>query len=349
MSKTMTDEPTLQQKAIRALEDCLGQVPFVQVKDIGREGPDLLAELSLDGGKQKLRAEVKNSGEPRWARQAANSLFRYVQENPGTYPVFMAPYISPAAGQICEQEGLGFVDFSGNCHLSFARVFVHQEGRPNKFARSARLRSLYAPKATRVLRVLLNDPQRTWRLVALAQEASVSLAMAHHVKELLEDREWVASDKSGLRLVKPGALLSSWAENYASAKNRAHSFYSEQRVKDSAQAIADCCRQQGVAYGLTGLAGADRLAPYARYQRVEAYVVGDIERIADLIGLKPVPSGANVSLLEPYDAGVLYGVSEVEGVAVVSSAQVYLGLVTAGSRGEDAARFLLEKVLQPRW
>lgn len=345
----MTDRLELQQSAIQALQDCLGEVTFVQVTDIHAEGADLLVELSLEDSTQVLIAEVKANGEPRWAREAANSLFRYTQEHPGSYPVFMAPYISPAAAQICAEEGLGFVDFSGNCHLSFDHVHVHREGRPNRFARAARLRSLYAPKATRVLRVLLNEPSRPWRLAALAQEASVSLAMAHHMKELLGEREWIMADESGLRLVKPELLLSAWATNYDFAKHRAHHFYTDQRVRQAEEAIAAGCRERGVVYGLTGLSGADRLAPYARYQRVEAYVAEGIEEVADLVGLRPVPTGANVSLLEPYDPGVFYGAEEVEGVAVVSPIQVYLDLVAMGSRGEDAARFLLEQVIQPRW
>ena len=49
---------------------------------------------------------------------------------------------------------------------------------------------------------------------------------------------------------------------------------------------------------------AARTAPAVRYQRVFAYVACPAEDMASALELKEVSSGANVTLLSPYDAGV---------------------------------------------
>ena len=71
--------------------------------------------------------------------------------------------------------------------------------------------------------------------------------------------------------------------------------------------------------------------------------------MADRLGLKRVSSGANVTLLEPYDEGVFYGANTVEGAPVVSPIQLYLDLTQTKARGEEAASAILEEVIKPIW
>ena len=42
-----------------------------------------------------------------------------------------------------------------------------------------------------MLRTLLAEPERGWKIKELAEAASVSLGQASNVKRLLEDREWL--------------------------------------------------------------------------------------------------------------------------------------------------------------
>jgi hypothetical protein len=53
--------------------------------------------------------------------------------------------------------------------------------------------------------------------------------------------------------------------------------------------------------------------------------------------------------LEPYDEGVFYAVQEINGMQVVSDAQLYLDLKGYKERGEEAAQFLLENRLRKQW
>lgn len=55
------------------------------------------------------------------------------------------------------------------------------------------------------------------------------------------------------------------------------------------------------------------MAPFARYARSPAYVDADLPNIAGGLGWKPVPSGANATLLAVPDAGIWYGLQQVGG------------------------------------
>jgi hypothetical protein len=113
--------------------------------------------------------------------------------------------------------------------------------------------------------------------------------------------------------------------------------------------IAEALSGKSTKYAFTGFSGAARLAPVViGYQRVMVYVE-DPDAVASLLGLKSVSSGANVSLLVPYEQGVFYGTREFDGVLVASPIQIYLDLVGYRGRGVEAAKEIFEQALKPTW
>ncbi len=204
----------------------LEKVPFLKIvswkKDarLGEFMPDLAIKVSLATTEQVIIALIRSSGQPRIAREAVNQLYRYRDESPGMYAVFMAPYISSQAAAICEKAGIGYADLAGNCRLVFGQIYIERCDWPNPSIVKRELRSLFTPKASRVLSVLLADPKRSWKVLELAKEARVSLGQAANVKKLLEDREWVERSAKGLRLSRPDELRAAWAIADSFGKNR---------------------------------------------------------------------------------------------------------------------------------
>jgi hypothetical protein len=245
--------------------------------------------------------------------------------------------------------GIGYADFVGNCRLVLGSLFIVREGRPNPFVNRRRLRSLYAPKAERILRVLLGDPERSWRDRPLSREARVSVGLVSNTRRLLADREWVMERSDGFLLMQPERLLVDWASNYRTDRARSCEFYSLSDIGEVERGLASACRKLGLNYALTSFSAAARYAPSVRYQKATAYVTGPLDEIARSLQLKQVDSGATVSLLAPHDEGVYYRSVEIDGTRVVSPVQAYLELKGTRARGEEAADFLLETEIQPRW
>jgi len=349
-------EKELLDKAEDAIRTSLEGVPFIKInavqKDAGltRLKPDLWIKLAVPYGEQILIAEVKSSGEPRFVREAAAQLLKYrYSAPPGTYGILVAPFISPRAAEICSEEKIGYVDLSGNCRLSFGQIYIERKGEPNLFAKKRDLRSLYSPKAERVLRVLLVNPHGFWKLQKLAEEAEVSIGQVSKVKKILTDQEWIEPEPGRIQLIKPIELLSDWAANYDSKRNVVRDFYTLKKTSEFEADLAEVCGQRGIEYALTGFSAAARLAPAVRYQRAMAYVNLPQEDLASLLGLKEVTSGANVSLLRPYDEGVFYGGRAVDEARIASPVQVYLDLISIKGRGEEAAQVILDEVIRPLW
>ena len=341
--------------AKKALISCLGRVPFLAVEEIVSElggdeiRPDFLVKVRQKESEQVLVVEVKKNGQPRIARDAVNQVQRYLISFPGAYGVFMAPYISSRAAEICKQDGVGYIDLAGNCQLCFDSVYIEQEGRPNVFAEKRDLRSLYSPKAERVLRVLLNKPNKAWKTVDLADEACVSLGQVSNVRKLLLDREWVSVEKPGFVLSEPEQLLQEWKENYSFRRNKTRDLYSLKSTAQIESEISEYCRRKNLKYAFTGFSGAARFAPSVRYNRATAYIGETDEDMITDLSLKEVNSGANVSLLTPYDDGVYYGSRDVNGSRIVSPVQLYLDVIGFRGRGEEAAKALLDQVIRPTW
>jgi len=302
MKKEQSDIEATAQNTLRGV---LEKVPFLKVKSIARErdGIDILVNLAIGDKKQILLVEVKNNGQPRMARDAVNQLIRYRNTYPEAYLIFMAPFISPQAAEICTKDNVGYLDFAGNCYLSFGQVYIEQTGRLNPFRTRRDLVSIFSPKSSRVLRVLLNNPGRVWKTQDLADEARVSLGQVANVKKLLLDREWITK-QDGISLTTPWMLLEEWANVYTYRKNEVRNFYSLKSIPEIESDLTKVCTANGIEYSLTGFSGAARFAPAVSYTRAMAYVYNARENVASLLNLKEVESGANVTLLGPYDEGV---------------------------------------------
>ena len=355
-SEKMKKPQELNAMAKEAILSCLSDAPFVEVTKLDIEPsqydiqPDMLVHLALPDGQAVLVVEVKQIGQPRVARAAVEQIARAVRMFPRAYGVFVAPFISPAADAICRQHNIGYVDLAGNCRLTFWPIHIERQGRPNRFARKRSSAALFSPKATRVLRVLLCEPKKSWRVAELAERSTVSLGSVSNVKRLLADREWAHTGRGALRLTCPLELLSEWAVNYDVRRDTARDFYCLKSVQDIESGIIDVCSESGGTYAFTGFSAGARLAPAVRYQRVTAYASEEVISVAvSKLGMKRVESGSNVTLIDPYDAGVYHGAREIDGANIVCSVQAYLDLRRLRGRGDEAADAILRKVIEPRW
>jgi hypothetical protein len=187
----------------------------------------------------------------------------------------------------------------------------------------------------------------------LADEAQVSLGQVANVKRILSDREWIDSEEAGFRLRSLDAaalpLITEWANNYRIERNTTREYYSLQPIPTMEAELAQASRRADVKLAFSGFSGAARFAPAVRYQRITAYILGEVRALVDRLDLKPVSTAANVTLWEPYDQGVLYGTRDIEGATVVSPVQLYLDLARPKGRGEEAASAILEEVIKPTW
>lgn len=351
----MLKEKEILYQGIVLLQSNLSGVPFlknaiVENHSILRSSYIVDVIYSISGSDYQFVLEAKSSGQPRYARDAVNELLLMQNKNPERYGILVAPYISTDAAKICEDVNIGYLDLSGNCRLAFRNIFIEKVGQPNKFTAKRELVSLYSPKSERILRVLLTYPYQPWRTVELAQKAKVSIGLISYVKKQLADREWIQIGEDGFGLKQPEALLEEWSNNYSYKKNEITDCYTLSSPVDLEKTADNFSSANSeITYALTGFSAANYYAPMVRNQRSMIYLSDVNDFVIQQLNLKPVASGANVSLLKPYDDGVFWDLREVNGVLVVSPIQAYLDLKNYRGRGEEAADAINKEVIQKQW
>src|SRR5256712_2425506 len=181
---------------------------------------DVAVKFRLGDAERLVVVEVSSLGQPRQIRAAVTRLAEIHRELPAAYPVAASVYIGPQSARLLKDNNLGYLDLSGNCYVAFDQVLIEKEGKRNLRPSTRPLRSLFAPRATRVVRVLLAEPQRAWRLEELAKAAQVSLGHSHNVMSRLEDLRWVARDpEQRIHLRKTADLPESLCESYTDRAN----------------------------------------------------------------------------------------------------------------------------------
>jgi hypothetical protein len=339
------------------------------VKEMGEES---IIGLKLTG--KVFIVEVRRNTQPRYLRSSL-SFFKQLKEKPpdwnpvivtpyiGHYekniaysksilvdwnPLIVAPYIGPRGRELCRQEGVSYIDTLGNIGIFLKDSFILKESKESIKTEARTLKSLFSTKSTRIIRVILEDSTRLWKFQDLVDSSKVSLGQVYNVIKKLADEEYVEKTKQGIKVIQPAKLLDNWAKYYRFTEfNTISMFYSAERdYNELIKNLALTAKMLNYNYAFTLFASALLVAPYVRTPFIHLYMLGDMEKFAQKANLRPVTSGGNVSLIKPYDEGVLNIVNEINGIRIVGNIQLYLDLINYPARGKEQAEFLREKKIR---
>ncbi|MCY4128224.1 MAG: hypothetical protein OXG15_03150 [Gammaproteobacteria bacterium] len=214
-------------EAIRTL---LCQVPGAQINSV-RYDEESLTQYGIDGlvffthagANFSLAVHVKANGAPRYVRAGIYQLESYIARlqqvpkgnaNVPIIPMILSQYLSPKSRSICTDHEVAYLDLFGNARLVFESVYIERAVADRPVTESRALRSLFTPKAAAILRVLLREPDRAWRVAELADEARASYGHVSNVRRALLEREWIEVESEGVVLVQPNSLLQEWRDSY---------------------------------------------------------------------------------------------------------------------------------------
>lgn len=359
--KHMLNEKQVVDKIRTILPDLLENANLGEINNVINEysiSSDLRADLVYNVGlgkkkKWKIIVEVKSVGQPRFVRMAAYKLKSLLAGKQYYYGMIAAPYISEKSKKICLENNVGFVDLSGNCLIQFGNIYISIEGRPNSFTDTRPLKMVFSIKSSRAIRLLLCNPRKLWYVKELSEEAGISIGQVSKLKERLFENEFIQKTTNQQRkkfyIDKPIELLSEWEKVYRYRNNRVQALFSLEDPKTTENKLAGYCNKNNIAYAFTMTSGANLVAPFLRYNQVFCYVKEPLNEVVENLKLKPVTSGQNVTILTPFDDGVFSCIQNVDGKNVVSDIQLYLDLKQYKKRGKEAAEFILNERIKPRW
>lgn len=348
----------IEQQALAALRLALEEAPGLTVLDVQDEanagqGParGSTMRVALNNQHYTLLGCVNSSGQP---RQVLTALLRLREQlnarQSVAFPVFVAPYLSPDARDLCNKNQVSYLDLEGNARIVFPGFFMLRSVASKPVSERRELRSLFKPKSAAVLRSLLRSPARCWRVTELASASMVSVGHVSNVCSNLLDRGWAERSDRGLFLVHPDGLLDAWRESYAPIAGARQSFYTPMH----GDAFDAALRVHGTALALDGLAilasfsAANWLAPYARTGTHFFYADQEgVERLRQCLNLSSAAKGENV-VITVFDDLALFNdsVEVAPGIYCTSPVQTYLDLYVSGERAREAAEYLRQERLQ---
>lgn len=218
------------------------------------------------------------------------------------------------------------------------------------------VRNIFAGKSSRVVRVLLSTPSKTWRLRELAVEANVSLGLASIVTNRLIDMGFLIRDRSlRLRLRKEEELLKRWGSVYDSSTWMHRAYYAQGTLYDIGRNLAETAKRHALKYAFTGPFATDLTTQYIRPAEIHMYVTSknELEKIVNEQNLEIAEIGGNIIFLIADDESVFYGAREITDnrvgtVTVVSDIQLILDLYNYTDRTREAAERLLAKEFEQK-
>lgn len=298
-----------------------------------------------------LIAEVKSVGQPRIAQAAIFHLRKLATAyNTPLLLVFTAPFLSQEVRDLCKQEDIGYFDLAGNVRIAINGLYIEREASDNPFKEVRENRSLFAPKAARILRAMFWDVQKPWRVAPLAEAAGVSFGQVSNITTALVDAGFAEKTDSGVIISEPAKLLDAWRKAYKLPEGRYEGYYTPLHGTALAKTLRDgvLCRDKekdGERLVLANTSAAAWLAPYVRAGTDILYSnARGLERLKSRLDLKRVEKGYNVLVKILDDEGPLDDAFQVaDGIWSTSPVQTYLDLSNAGDRNQEGAEVLKEK------
>ena len=356
MMKVTEAVKELEITAANTIRDLLGHVPNLEISSvdyeehIGHNQIDLRIALSRDGVNYALIIEVKANGAPRFVRSAIYHLRDYVvhaDADQRLIPMLVSPYLSPESRAICTDHNVAYLDLFGNAYLAFDSVYIDRAVADKPKSESRALRSIFNPKAAAILRVMLRDPDRAWRVTDLAEKANASLGHVSNVRKALLEREWIEKQTDGVVLIQPDALLKTWRENYRRPSGHRITGYTHLHGKQFDEQLSRVLnpypQRPRAIYSLHS--AAQWFAPFGRDGTHTFYAdESGAQFLQETLGLMPATKGANVVLHIPNDESLFDDAIEpAPDIFCTSPIITYLDLWNGNDRDREAAEYIAKE------
>jgi len=348
---------------VQALAEAFGSE--VSVHDASHEfrGVELdgMVEIKAPGKTLLVFVEVKRVVYPRDLRNAVYQLCRSMDETHHRHEaigLLAAGVLSPGAKQELREKNIASFELGGSLYLKHDGWFINIEKPPHRSKKNTRSIDLFTEARESVIHALLMNSHGWLTGTELAEQAETSAYTCSLVLQELTLCEWVESVGGGpskrRMLTRPDKLLDAWSEQWQERKEKKSKWYTfVENPRHLLAHLSERIDRQKVdfSWAFTGVAAANVYAPLLTSTEGAEIIVpkGYIERMADVLGLKPVNKGANVTLIEREPASLLYrDVHPDHPVFFASPYILYLDLLDGRGRNKELAEHI-RKRLESLW
>ncbi|MFG2716207.1 helix-turn-helix domain-containing protein [Streptomyces goshikiensis] len=348
MEAPLIREAHLLEQGIQALSDLLGPEWQVTQRPNKTKVFDAALEVKAEGDSvfTQLLVEATQAVPPRFVMDQLVPKVQLLREvNHYTNLLVIAPWISSQARELLRQNGIAYLDLTGNVDIRVPRpaIIIRTVGAPKaprSAPRKASRTTLAGVKAGRLVRLLADVPP-PHRATDLHRTSTLSLPYVSRLLDTLEDQLLIRRKGRIITDVDWAQLLRTRArETSLLTPGSYQGFLAPNGVPALLQQIPRLKTEYlgGVTVSevlsVTGSYAAQRFARVAVGGQLMLYVGPwlNIDEAADELGLLPVAEGADVLLLNEPDSFVRRRSEFVDGVQYVAPSQAVLDCLAGPGR-----------------
>jgi len=204
--------------------------------------------------------------------------------------------------------------------------------------------SPFAPKASRVVRAVLDRPRERWRVSAVADRASMNPGNVHRILGALVELGFMERDADRYVVIEPGSLLEAWCEQARISRSDLWLPVLGPVIQDVDRLISALDRPAVV----SGELAAELYEPHLAAEGAIVHVLDsgplDNELIRSRWGIPSGPRAGRISV-RLSDPGVGDFGRERAGLPLVAAPQLYCDLYRERGRGREAGERVRAAVL----
>jgi hypothetical protein len=312
--------------------------------------PDLIMHVVYSNLKFDLVGEVIAQYSSSVLKAKIAALKSYVNYDRALVPIIISEYLSRERRKQCRDEGVYYLDLSGNVFIKHKSLYVERIGFPNLYPEKRNGRGVFSDKASIILREAFKGIKKQWGVRELARSVGLDPGFVSRMIRELEKRNYIYRKDSRFMFQDPESILKDWVYEYDFRKNKEVKFFCLSKGPgEILEKIKRIKIPEKIKYAFGFHAGANLISPYAVYNEVHIYISdkGNIKWFAKNLELKEVKEGANIIFLLPfYRYSVFHDIQKIEGLNIVSDLQLYLDLYKYPIRGIEQAEHIYESRLK---
>ncbi|MEU9298705.1 helix-turn-helix domain-containing protein [Streptomyces sp. NPDC048266] len=336
------EEVQLLTRGILALSDLLGQEWQVEQLPSKSKAFDALLQVKAKGDNYytQLMVEATHAVPPRFVMERLVPRVELLREvNHYTNMLVIAPWISSQTRELLRQNGIAYLDLTGNVDIRVSRpaIIIHTTGAekaPKSAPRETSRTTLAGAKAGRLVRVLADVPP-PHRAMDLHQASGLSLPYVSRLLDTLEDQLLIRREKRTITGVDWPQLLRVRAQEASLLTHGSYQgFLAPNGVPALLKQIPNLTMEYVDGLSVTGSYAAQRFVRIAVGGQLMLYVASwlDMEDVADELGLLPVTEGADILLLKEPDSFVRSRSEFIKAVQYVAPSQTALDCLAGPGR-----------------
>ncbi len=328
---------------------------------------DAILTIATDGIRFSFFSEIISPSTPKLIFSKLKIIKEISSGN--RYPLILGTYISLESQKLLIKEKVSFLDLSGNCYLYVpGRLYVERLGKKNLFPEKIPLKKPFKGKSARIVRSLLEEPDKRWSFRELKtkadlrdnnkllgsniytkKELGISDGQVSKAISWLEDNLYIIRDSQGKVVLKdPDGLLDTWVEYYRFyEKKDKYRFHiqgkSMMEKMERIKSILSSSWRKDI-YCFTGLCALSTITKGIVFDIIDLYTTINVDELLKE-GFEKDEEYGEVRVSIPSDPGIFSYYVEQSNFMLAGKIQIYLDLMKGAERSRQEGRDFRKRYL----